>query len=98
MLTVQSAKNTIKYNNIVLATGDAAILATGGDNVITNNYLIAGDKLGDNAVNSTVETNIVKDNLPGGIVNVTITAKDVFEGSDVTVSYTHLTLPTTSRV
>ena len=85
MLTVQSAKNTIKYNNIVLATGDAAILATGGDNVITNNYLIAGDKLGDNAVNSTVETNIVKDNLPGGIVNVTITAKDVFEGSDVII-------------
>ncbi len=77
MLTVQSAKNTIKYNNIVLATGDAAILATGGDNVITNNYLIAGDKLGDNAVNSTVETNIVKDNLPGGIVNVTISAKYV---------------------
>ena len=88
MLTVQSAKNTIKYNNIVLATGDAAILATGGDNVITNNYLIAGDKLGDNAVNSTVETNIVKDNLPGGIVNVTITAKDVFEGSDVIIDVT----------
>ena len=85
MLTVQSAKNIIKYNDIVLATGDAAILATGGDNVITNNYLIAGDKLGDNAVNSTVETNIVKDNLPGGIVNVTITAKDVFEGSDVII-------------
>ena len=73
MLTVQSAKNTIKYNNIVLATGDAAILATGGDNVITNNYLIAGDKLGDNAVNSTVETNIVK---------------DVFEGSDVIIDVT----------
>ena len=88
MLTVQSAKNTIKYNNIVLATGNAAILATGGDNVITNNYLIAGDKLGDNAVNSTVETNIVKDNLPGGIVNVTITAKDVFEGSDVIIDVT----------
>ena len=88
MLTVQSAKNTIKYNNIVLATGDAAILATGGDNVITNNYLIAGDKLGDNAVNSTVETNIVKDNLPGGIVNVTITAKDVFESSDVIIDVT----------
>ena len=88
MLTVQSAKNTIKYNNIVLATGDAAILATGGDNVITNNYLIAGDKLGDDAVNSTVETNIVKDNLPGGIVNVTITAKDVFEGSDVIIDVT----------
>ena len=88
MLTVQSAKNTIKYNNIVLATGDAAILVTGGDNVITNNYLIAGDKLGDNAVNSTVETNIVKDNLPGGIVNVTITAKDVFEGSDVIIDVT----------
>uniref|UniRef100_UPI0037DCE964 Ig-like domain repeat protein n=1 Tax=Methanobrevibacter smithii TaxID=2173 RepID=UPI0037DCE964 len=88
MLTIQSAKNTIKYNNIVLATGDAAILATGGDNVITNNYLIAGDKLGDNAVNSTVETNIVKDNLPGGIVNVTITAKDVFEGSDVIIDVT----------
>ena len=88
ILTVQSAKNTIKYNNIVLATGDAAILATGGDNVITNNYLIAGDKLGDNAVNSTVETNIVKDNLPGGIVNVTITAKDVFEGSDVIIDVT----------
>ena len=88
MLTVQSAKNTIKYNNIVLATGDAAILATGGDNVITNNYLIAGDKFGDNAVNSTVETNIVKDNLPGGIVNVTITAKDVFEGSDVIIDVT----------
>ena len=88
MLTVQSAKNTIKYNNIVLATGDAAILATGGDNVITNNYLIAGDKLGDNAVNSTVETNIVKDNLPGGIVNVTITVKDVFEGSDVIIDVT----------
>ena len=88
MLTVQSAKNTIKYNNIVLAIGDAAILATGGDNVITNNYLIAGDKLGDNAVNSTVETNIVKDNLPGGIVNVTITAKDVFEGSDVIIDVT----------
>ena len=88
MLTVQSAKNTIKYNNIVLATGDASILATGGDNVITNNYLIAGDKLGDNAVNSTVETNIVKDNLPGGIVNVTITAKDVFEGSDVIIDVT----------
>ena len=88
MLTVQSAKNTIKYNNIVFATGDAAILATGGDNVITNNYLIAGDKLGDNAVNSTVETNIVKDNLPGGIVNVTITAKDVFEGSDVIIDVT----------
>ncbi|WP_400258339.1 Ig-like domain repeat protein [Methanobrevibacter smithii] len=88
MLTVQSAKNTIKYNNIVLATGDAAILATGGDNVITHNYLIAGDKLGDNAVNSTVETNIVKDNLPGGIVNVTITAKDVFEGSDVIIDVT----------
>ena len=88
MLTVQSAKNTIKYNNIVLATGDAAILATGGDNVITNNYLIAGDKLGDNAVNSTVETNIVKDNLPRGIVNVTITAKDVFEGSDVIIDVT----------
>ena len=88
MLTVQSAKNTIKYNNIVLATGDAAILATGGDNVITNNYLIAGDKLGDNAVNSTVETNIVKDNFPGGIVNVTITAKDVFEGSDVIIDVT----------
>ena len=88
MLTVQSAKNTIKYNNIVLATGDAAILATGGDNVITNNYLIAEDKLGDNAVNSTVETNIVKDNLPGGIVNVTITAKDVFEGSDVIIDVT----------
>ena len=88
MLTVQSAKNTIKYNNIVLATGDTAILATGGDNVITNNYLIAGDKLGDNAVNSTVETNIVKDNLPGGIVNVTITAKDVFEGSDVIIDVT----------
>ena len=88
MLTVQSAKNTIKYNNIVLATGDAAILATGGDNVITNNYLIAGDKLGNNAVNSTVETNIVKDNLPGGIVNVTITAKDVFEGSDVIIDVT----------
>ena len=88
MLTVQSAKNTIKYNNIVLATGDAAILATGGDNVITNNYLIAGDKLGDNAVNSTVETNIVKDNLPGGIVNVTITAKVVFEGSDVIIDVT----------
>ncbi|WP_400217996.1 Ig-like domain repeat protein [Methanobrevibacter smithii] len=88
MLTVQSAKNTIKYNNIVLATGDAAILATGGNNVITNNYLIAGDKLGDNAVNSTVETNIVKDNLPGGIVNVTITAKDVFEGSDVIIDVT----------
>ena len=88
MLTVQSAKNTIKYNNIVLATGDAAILATGGDNVITNNYLIAGDKLGDNAVNSTIETNIVKDNLPGGIVNVTITAKDVFEGSDVIIDVT----------
>ncbi|MFA3801426.1 Ig-like domain repeat protein, partial [Methanobrevibacter smithii] len=88
MLTVQSAKNTIKYNNIVLATGDAAILATGGDNVITNNYLIAGDKLGDNAVNSTVETNIVKDNLPGGIVNVTITAKDVFEGTDVIIDVT----------
>ena len=88
MLTVQSAKNTIKYNNIVLATGDAAILATGGDNVITNNYLIAGDKLGDNAVNSTVETNIVKDNLPEGIVNVTITAKDVFEGSDVIIDVT----------
>ena len=88
MLTVQSAKNTIKYNNIVLATGDAAILATGGDNVITNNYLIAGDKLGDNAVKSTVETNIVKDNLPGGIVNVTITAKDVFEGSDVIIDVT----------
>ena len=88
MLTVQSAKNTIKYNNIVLATGDAAILATGRDNVITNNYLIAGDKLGDNAVNSTVETNIVKDNLPGGIVNVTITAKDVFEGSDVIIDVT----------
>ena len=88
MLTVQSAKNTIKYNNIVLATGDAAILATGGDNVITNNYLIAGDKLGDNAVNSTVETNIVKDNLPGGLVNVTITAKDVFEGSDVIIDVT----------
>ena len=35
--------------------------------------------------NSTVETNIVKDNLPGGIVNVTITAKDVFEGSDVII-------------
>ena len=85
MLTVQSAKNTIKYNNIVLATGDAAILATGGDNVITNNYLIAGDACGNNAVNSTVETNIVKDNLPGGIVNVTITAKDVFEGSDVII-------------
>ena len=88
MLTVQSAKNIIKYNDIVLATGDAAILATGGDNVITNNYLIAGDKLGDNAVNSTVETNIVKDNLPGGIVNVTITAKDVFEGSDVIIDVT----------
>ena len=88
MLTVQSAKNTIKYNNIVLATGDAAILATGGDNVITNNYLIAGDKLGDNAVNSTVDTNIVKDNLPGGIVNVTITSKDVFEGSDVIIDVT----------
>ena len=88
MLTVQSAKNTIKYNNIVLAIDDAAILATGGDNVITNNYLIAGDKLGDNAVNSTVETNIVKDNLPGGIVNVTITAKDVFEGSDVIIDVT----------
>ena len=88
MLTVQSAKNTVKYNKIVLATGDAAILATGGDNVITNNYLIAGDKLGDNAVNSTVETNIVKDNLPGGIVNVTITAKDVFEGSDVIIDVT----------
>ena len=88
MLTVQSAKNTIKYNNIVLATGDAAILATGGDNVITNNYLIAGDACGNNAVNSTVETNIVKDNLPGGIVNVTITAKDVFEGSDVIIDVT----------
>ena len=88
MLTVQSAKNTIKYNNIVLATGDAAILATGGDNVITNNYLIAGDVCGNNAVNSTVETNIVKDNLPGGIVNVTITAKDVFEGSDVIIDVT----------
>ena len=88
MLTVQSAKNTIKYNNIVLATGDAAILATGGDNVITNNYLIAGDACGNNAVNSTVETNIVKDNLPGGIVNVTITAKDLFEGSDVIIDVT----------
>ena len=65
MLTVQSAKNTIKYNNIVLATGDAAILATGGDNVITDNYLVAGDKIGDNAVNSTVDTNIIKDNQIG---------------------------------
>ena len=85
MLTVQSAKNTIKYNNIVLATGDAAILATGGDNVITDNYLVAGDKIGDNAVNSTVDTNIIKDNLPNGLINVTITAKDVFEGSDVII-------------
>ena len=85
MLTVQSNDNTIKYNNVVLATGNAAILATGGDNVITDNYLVAGDKIGDNAVNSTVDTNIIKDNLPNGIINVTITAKDVFEGSDVII-------------
>ena len=85
MLTVQSNDNTIKYNNIVLATGDAAILVTGGNNVITDNYLVAGDKIGDNAVNSTVDTNIIKDNLPNGLINVTITAKDVFEGSDVII-------------
>ena len=85
MLTVQSNDNTIKYNNVVLATGNAAILATGGDNVITDNYLVAGDKIGDNAVNSTVDTNIIKDNLPNGLINVTITAKDVFEGSDVII-------------
>ena len=85
MLTVQSNDNTIKYNNIVLATGNATILVTGGNNVITDNYLVAGDKIGDNAVNSTVDTNIIKDNLPNGLINVTITAKDVFEGSDVII-------------
>ena len=85
MLTVQSNDNTIKYNNIVLATGNTTILVTGGNNVITDNYLVAGDKIGDNAVNSTVDTNIIKDNLPNGLINVTITAKDVFEGSDVII-------------
>ncbi len=63
MLTVQSNDNTIKIHNIVLATGNATILVTGGNNVITDNYLVAGDKIGDNAVNSTVDTNIIKDNL-----------------------------------
>ena len=85
MLTVQSNDNTIKYNNIVLATGNTTILVTGGNNVITDNYLVAGDKIGDNAVNSAVDTNIIKDNLPNGLINVTITAKDVFEGSDVII-------------
>ena len=88
MLTVQSNDNTIKYNNIVLADGNASILVTGKNNAITDNYLVAGDKIGDNAVNSTDATNIIKDNLPGGIVNVTIAAKDVFEGSDVIIDVT----------
>ena len=86
VLTIQSDSNTIKYNNIVLNDEEYAILATGKTNVITDNYLIAGDKLGDSAVNSTQETNTVKDNLPGAIVYVTINTTNVFEGNDVIIN------------
>ena len=85
MLTVQSNDNKIKYNNIVLNNGAYAILATGMTNVVTNNYLIAGDNVGDGAVNSTQESNIVKDNLPVVVVPIVINTTNVFEGSDVII-------------
>ena len=58
-------KNDVIEENEITCSGEYAIkLQACNSTVVTNNYLVAQEKVGDESVYSTTETNTIEDNLP----------------------------------
>ena len=68
---VQSDNNVICGNIIKTVDTYAIVLGSKKNNNVTENYLYARSKYGDNAVSYSDSSNIVKDNCPIGVTNST---------------------------
>ena len=86
-VTVNSNGNQLNGNNIT-STGDYAITVNSArtGNEIIANYLIAKDKIGDEAVSYTSD-NVVINNFPAAL-NLTVTAVDIKVGEDAIINIT----------
>ena len=99
-VTVSSNNNRIVGNDIISAGAYAIDLKTTTGNNVSNNYLIAANAKGVNAVNSAGENNnITSDNRPYQ-ANITVVADSIWIGSNgiVTVTVTNATGSVTIKV